>query len=201
MAKSNAPMEAAADELDRVTIFLHLGLAVFGVAAWLVGSGIIGAGADDYDHPDHFWYLQHRWIGITFAVFLLARLVWGFVGPASVRFVNWVPWTRARFHWVVEDLRLLAHFKVPERPPHVGIAGLVQSLGLILFVWLALSGLTNAIAITPGMKLEGWPRVIKYWHAAAGGLLIPAYLILHVGGTIAHSLAGKGIWKKMLFLK
>ncbi len=61
--------------LDRVTRFLHLGLAVFGVWAWLIGSGWIGAGAADYERPDHFWYIQHRWVGITFTVFLLARIL------------------------------------------------------------------------------------------------------------------------------
>lgn len=186
--------------LDRVTRFLHLGLAVFGVWAWLIGTGIIGAGAGDYDHADHSWYLQHRWVGITFSAFLLARIIWGLVGPTNIRFVNWVPCTPSRFKLVIEDVRLLLRFKVPERPTHVGLSGFVEALGLLAFTWLAVSGVINAVEITPGVKLMGWPRVIKGWHQI-GDVLVPAYLILHIGGTIAHSLVGKQVWKKMLFLE
>lgn len=195
---TTTPMATA--PLDAVTRLLHLGLAVFGVGAWLIGSGWIGAGAGDYDHPDHFWYIQHRWVGITFTVFLLARILWGFVGPASARFVNWMPWTRQRLGWVVEDLRSLRHLRIPDRPTHVGLSGLVEAFGLLVFLWLGLSGLSNAFAITPGIKLTGWPRVIKHWHEI-GDVLVPVYLILHVGGTVAHSVAGKPVWKKMLFLE
>ncbi|MGH8397611.1 MAG: cytochrome b/b6 domain-containing protein [Gammaproteobacteria bacterium] len=186
--------------LDRVTRFLHLGLAVFGVWAWLIGSGWIGAGAGDYDHPDHSWYIQHRWVGITFTGFLFARILWGVIGPTNARFANWVPWTRGRFKLVIEDVRSLLRLRIPDRPTHAGLSGLVEALGLLVFLWLAVSGLTNAITITPGVKLTGWPRVIKHWHEI-GDVLVPAYLVLHVGGTIAHSLAGKHIWKKMLFLE
>ncbi|MEO9188867.1 MAG: cytochrome b/b6 domain-containing protein [Acetobacteraceae bacterium] len=187
--------------LDVVTRLLHLGLVVFGVWAWLVGSGWIGAGAADYEKPDHFWYIQHRWVGITFAVFLLARILWGFVGPASVRFVNWVPWTRARLRLVVEDVGSLLRLRIPDRPTHVGLSGFVEALGLLVFLWLALSGLSNAITITPGVKLTAaWPHFIKHWHQI-GNVLVPAYLILHVGGTVAHSVVGKQVWKKMLFLE
>lgn len=191
----------ATPPLDVTTRFLHLGLAVFGIWAWLIGSGWIGAGAGDYDHPDHSWYLQHRWVGITFSVFLLLRILWGFVGPASARFANWVPWTRTRFKAVIEDVQSLLHFRFPLRPTHVGIAGLVQALGLLVFLWIALSGLSNAFFITPGVKLAGhWPRFIKHYHEI-GDVLIPLYLILHIGGAITHSLAGKQVWKKMLFLE
>lgn len=187
------------EPLDAVSRLLHLGLAVFGVGAWLIGSGWIGAGAGDYDHPDHFWYLQHRWVGITFTGFLLARILWGFVGPRGARFVNWVPWTWPRFKVVLEDIRGLLRFRVPDHPTHVGLSGLVQALGLLVFLWLGVSGLVNAVAITPGVKLTGWPRVIKHWHEI-GDVLVPAYLLLHVGGTLVHSLTGRNVWKKMLFL-
>lgn len=186
--------------LDAVSKFLHLGLAIFGVGAWLIGSGWIGAGAGDYDHPDHFWYLQHRWVGITFTAFLFARILWGFVGPAAARFVNWVPWTWPRFKIVLEDIRTLLRFRIPDHATHVGLPGLVQALGLLVFLWLGVSGLINAVAIAPGLKLTGWPRVIKHWHEI-GDVLVPAYLLLHVGGALLHSLTGRHVWKKMLFLE
>ena len=192
---------ASPKPLDGVTRFLHLGLAVFGVWAWLVGSGWIGDGAADYEHVDHSWYIQHRWVGITFSAFLFARILWGVIGPKNVRFTSWVPWTKDRFKLVIEDVRSLLRLRVPDRPTHVGLSGFVEALGLLVFLWLAVSGLSNAITITPGVKLTAaWPHLIKHWHQI-GNVLVPAYLVLHVGGTIAHSLVGKQVWKKMLFLE
>lgn len=191
--ETNAP-------LDGVSRFLHLGLAVFGVWAWLVGSGWIGAGAGDYKKPDHFWYTQHMWVGITFSAFLLARILWGFVGPESAQFRNWVPWNAALLKPVVEDLRTLLRFRIPDRPSHVGLSGLVQALGLLVFLWIGLTGLVNAFTITPGEKLLGWAHEVKELHET-GDVLVPAYLILHVGGALLHSLTGRPVWKKMLFLE
>ncbi|HKT32276.1 MAG TPA: cytochrome b/b6 domain-containing protein [Gammaproteobacteria bacterium] len=191
--ETNAP-------LDGVSRFLHLGLAVFGVWAWLVGSGWIGAGAGDYKKPDHFWYTQHMWVGITFTAFLLARILWGFVGPESAKFRNWVPWNAALFKPVVEDLRTLLRFRIPDRPSHVGLSGLVQALGLLVFLWIGLTGLVNAFTITPGEKLLGWAHEVKELHETAD-VLVPAYLILHVGGALLHSLTGRPVWRKMLFLE
>ncbi|HEU0195585.1 MAG TPA: cytochrome b/b6 domain-containing protein [Nevskiaceae bacterium] len=191
---------AATASLDRTTRLLHLGIAVFGVWAWLVGAGIIGAGARDYNRPDHLWYTQHEWVGIVFAAFLFARIAWGLIGPSSARFTSWIPWNRARCKLVGEDIRSLLHFKLPERPAHAGLSGCVQALGLLVFLWLAVSGLISAVTITPGTQLTGWPHGVKHWHQI-GVYLIPAYLTLHVGATLLHSLAGRPIWKKMLFLE
>lgn len=181
--------------LDKVSRFLHLGLAVFGVWAWWIGEA-----ADDYKRADHFWYTQHMWVGIVFTAFLLARIIWGFVGPQTARFHNWVPWNAALFKPVIEDLRTFLRFRVPERPTHEGLSGLVQALGLLAFLWLGLSGLALSVLITPGSKLGGWAHEIKELHEI-GNVLVPAYLILHVGGTLLHSLTGKQVWKKMLFLE
>lgn len=200
MTETPSTTPIAAPPLDVITRLLHLGLAVFGVWSWLDGLGWIGAGASDYDNPVYSGYIQHRWVGIVFTVFLLARILWGFVGPASVRFVDWVPWTPARLKVVVDDVRSLLRLRVPEHPTHVGLSGFVEALGLLAFLWLGLSGLLSAFTITPGIPVFGWLHVVKHWHQI-GNVLVPAYLILHVGGTVAHSIVGKQVWKKMLFLK
>lgn len=200
MTETPSTTPIAAPPLDVITRLLHLGLAVFGVWSWLNGLGWIGAGASDYDHAVYSGYIQHRWVGIGFTVFLLARILWGLVGPTSVRFVNWVPWTLARLKVVVDDVRSLLRLRVPEHPTHVGLSGFVEALGLLAFLWLGLSGLLSAFTITPGVPVFGWLHVIKHWHQI-GNVLVPAYLILHVGGTVAHSIVGKQVWKKMLFLK
>ena len=101
---------------------------------------------------------------------------------------------------MVEDVRSLLRLRIPDHPTHVGLSGFVEALGLLVFLWLGLSGLSSAFTITPGVPLTGWLHVIKHWHQI-GNVLVPAYLILHVGGTVAHSVVGKQVWKKMLFLE
>lgn len=103
-----------------------------------------------------------------------------------------VPWTWSRFKLVIEDLRTLLRFRVPDRPSHMGLSGLVQALGLLAFLWLGLSGLLLAFTITPGARLTGWADGINELHEI-GEVLVPAYLILHVGGTVLHIIAGKQV--------
>ncbi len=82
-APSTTPIAVA--PLDVVTRLLHLGLAVFGVWSWLDGLGWIGAGASDYDNPVYSGYIQHRWVGIVFTVFLLAVIEhWHQIGNVLV---------------------------------------------------------------------------------------------------------------------
>lgn len=195
MVAVNSVVPATDAPLDRTSRFLHLGMAVFGVWAWWIGEA-----ADDYKRADHFWYTQHLWVGIVFTVFLLARVLWGLIGPANARFVNWVPWTRARFRLVLEDLGMLLRFKVPDRATHMGLAGLVQALGILLFLWVGLSGLALSVLITPGVKTVGAVHDFQEWHEATN-VLIWIYLILHVGAVLLHALTGKQVWKKMLFLE
>jgi cytochrome b len=187
-------MSVPEEPLDRTTRLLHLGLAVFGVWAWWIGDG-----AGDYKRVAHPGYTQHMWVGIAFTAFLFARIVWGLVGPESARFTNWVPWNASRFRAVIEDLRMLLRFRVPDRSSHLGLAGLVQALGLLAFMWLGSSGLVLALTIMPGAPVTGWVHAIKELHEI-GKVLVPVYLILHVGAVALHAIAGKPIWKKMLFL-
>jgi hypothetical protein len=56
-----------------------------------------------------------------------------FWGPDRARFTAWAPYTSARLRLVFEDIRTLLRLKLPERPPHQGLAGLWEALGLMVF--------------------------------------------------------------------
>jgi cytochrome b len=187
-------MNGKAVKLDVTSRALHIGLALFGVAAWWTGED-----ANDYARPEHSGYDIHLWLGIGMAVFVMLRLGWGLAGPAPARFSNWVPWNAARFKLVMDDLKGFLKLRLPERETHEGIAGLVQALGLLLFTWLSASGVVIAIMVQPGERLTGWAHALKETHEATGEL-IPAYLILHVGAVVLHAFRGRQIWKKMIFL-
>lgn len=192
-----SPMQQRIDEvhLDVPTRIFHAGLAVFGVAAWWLGED-----AGDYHKPDHSGYTIHMWVGLTFTVFLALRLLYGFFGPRELRFAAWVPWTRQRFAAVMDDIRTLLRFRLPEPVTHRGLNALVQSLGLLLFTWQGFAGALMSILIVPGERATGWLHGVKEVHQWAA-VWIPTYLALHVGAAVLHSITGRHIWKKMLFLE
>lgn len=189
-------MQQTENRLDVPTRVFHLGLVVFGVAAWWLGED-----ADDYHRADHSGYTLHMYVGLAFTAFLLLRLIWGFVGPRELRFSAWLPYTRERLAYVKEDLRTLARFKLPEPVTHRGFNALVQGLGIILFTWQGASGALMSLLITPGEKTHGWLSVMREVHQEWGAIWIPTYLALHVGAAVLHAFTGKHIWRKMVFLK
>jgi hypothetical protein len=123
------------EELDGITIFLHAGLMVLGVLAWLTGQW-----AGDYKKLHHWGFAIHKHLGIGLAFFLLLRIGYGFVGPSAARFAAWVPYSLDRLNAVWEDLLALVKLKLPDRPARQGLAGLVETFGLAVFTWMAATG-------------------------------------------------------------
>jgi cytochrome b len=181
-------------QLDLVTRLIHLALVVLAVAAFTSGEF-----AGDYKRPDHLGFDAHSWVGIVLSAVIAIRMAWGFAGPGVARFSTWMPYSRARFRLVVEDLRGLAMLKLPERPAHEGLAGLVQMFGLLVFAWMAITGTVLFYLIEPGMRAGGTARVFKELHET-GQVLIPLYLGLHVGAVVMHALQGRQLWRRMFFL-
>jgi cytochrome b len=192
---SEAPKGTEPEELDGITIFLHAGLMILGLLAWLTGEW-----AGDYKKLHHigFWVHKHLGIGLTF--FLILRIGYGFVGPATARFANWVPYTLERLKLVWDDIITLAKLKLPDRQAHQGLAGLVETFGLAVFAWMAATGTCMYYLLLPGQKAQGAVHVIKELHEAAEGL-IAVFLVIHVGAVLLHALAGDHRWRKMVFLE
>ena len=181
--------------LGTFAILIHLGLFFFGIAAWLTG-GL----ADDYKRIEHSGFTLHSWTGMGLACFIFLRLLLGLFGPHGVRFTRWVPLTRERLLRVWEDIAGLLRFRLPERPPHQGIAGLVQTFGLSVFFLMALTGGFMFFSLEPGRKATGLLHSVKELHEV-GELLIPFFLSMHGGAVVLHALRGRHLWRKMLFLR
>ncbi|MBL4711651.1 MAG: cytochrome b/b6 domain-containing protein, partial [Gammaproteobacteria bacterium] len=104
--------------------FIHMGLAVFGILAYLTAEGA--------EHNDGgFEYLLHAYLGLTLMAFVLFRVVGGFAGSQKMRFSNCSPFSRLQWTQSIEDIKGLTKFSMPERGMHEGLAGLVQIFGLI----------------------------------------------------------------------
>jgi len=152
----------------------HLGLMVFGIAAWLSGDG-----ADDYKKYEHLWFTVHSWIGMGLASSISLYILYCTMGPKKSRFSQWVPYTKERLQMVRQDISGLLRFRLPDRPAHQGLAGLVQFFGVLVFLGMAVTGGVMFVLIEPGSKAQGLAHAIKEVHEA-GGILIPLYLSIHV---------------------
>jgi cytochrome b len=184
----------ATDELDVTTRIIHLGFILFGISAWLTGEL-----AEDFEEGETLGYNIHSWLGLALAAVIAMRLVYGFVGPANIRFFTWFPVTGARLATVWDDIRAMLLLKFPDAPLHHGLAGLVQAAGLLLFAWMAATGTWLYFFLVPGMEAEGLLHLVEELHEV-GEELIPVYLVLHVGAVVLHALAGRHKWRKMFFV-
>ncbi len=181
--------------LGPLAILVHLGLVLLGIAALLTGGF-----ADDYKRIEHAGFTLHSWIGMGAAVVIVLRVLLGLAGPRNLRFTGWVPLTRERMRLVLEDLSGLLKFRMPERPSHQGLAGLVQTFGLSVFFLMALTGASMFFLLEPGQRSTGLLHSVKEVHEV-GELLIPLFLSMHGGAVLLHALRGRHLWRKMLFLR
>jgi cytochrome b len=183
------------EELDSFTIFLHFGLMLFGVFAWITGEW-----HECFKGLKHLGFPVHQMVSLGAVLFVSVRLFHGFYGPDRARFAAWAPCTPARLRLVFEDIRTLLRLKLPERPPHQGLAGLWEALGLMVFTWMSATGLVIFLILTAGYQTSGAIHVMKELHEV-GEDLIPIFLAVHVSAVIIHALAGDHRWRKMFFLK
>ena len=166
---------------------LHMGMAGFGIAAFLTGEFA-------EDGSNSLGYLLHAYLGLSLATFVLLRFLRGVVGSGPLLFSDWSPLSRRQWRLALEDLRSLIRFQVPERGMHEGIAGLTQAFGIAVFAWMGATG-SGLFLLGGGPESELF-EVVEEIHEV-GEALIPLYLTLHVGSVLLHSLAGHSIWRRM----
>ena len=183
-------VEEGADSFVRL---FHLGLILFGITAWLTGDA-----ADDYKKYEHFWFTMHGWIGMGLVSSLFLYMLYCTLGPKKSRFSQCVPHTKERLQMIRQDIGGLLRFRLPDRPSHQGLAGLVQLLGVLVFLGMAVTGAMMFVMLEPGSKAHGLVHAIKEVHEA-GEILIPLYLAIHVGAVVLHSITGRQVWKRIFF--
>ena len=162
--------------------FIHLGLAGFGVGAYLTGELAEGGLATN-------GYLLHAYLGLSLLAVMFVRFGAGMSQSPSLGFRHWRLLSRHFWITVVMDIKGLFRLQVPEHARHEGLAGLVQALGLLIFFWMAATG-TVLYVIGAQTALFEFTEEL---HEAGEGL-IPLYLLLHVGAVILHTLVGKPVW-------
>lgn len=173
---------------NRRSQLLHWGLALFGIAAWLTGEN-----ADDGFNSNDF--LLHLYLGLAVFIFIVSRFAAGIFSHGKLSFKGWTYFNRQQWRMAAEDIGQLIRLKLPHRDMHQGIAGLVQFSGLLLFLWMAISG--TAIFLLQNSAGSALFEAVEEGHEI-GEALIPLFLILHVGAVIVHTLAGDHVLKSMI---
>lgn len=166
---------------------IHLGLAVFGITAYLTSEF-----ADN--DVTSIGYLLHSYLGLSVAAIIILRLVVGVATQGTLSFKSWYPFSIKQWQLLLEDFRSLLSLKIPERDRHQGLSGITQAFGLFIFTWMSLTGIALFML---GSSTES--KVFEFIEEVheVGETLIPLYLFLHVGAVVLHMLCGKPIWKKM----
>jgi len=166
---------------------IHFGMAFFGVFAFLTSEfaedGITSTG-----------YLLHSYLGLSLASIMLIRIAMGFTHSQASSFKTWSPFSKQQWQYAIEDFRSLLTLKIPERERHDGLAGITQAFGLLIFMWMSVTG--TALFMLGSETESNIFEYIEELHEV-GESLIPLFLALHVGAVILHTLCGKPIWRKM----
>jgi len=184
------------DKPDFTTLLLHAGITIFGLTAWLTGDW-----AGDYKRMSHPGFSLHKGMGICLALFILARLLYGVLGPEKFRWGSLIPLDlKAWLGSVVEDLQSLLKMELPDRPRFWGLKGVVQLFGLLVFSWMALTGSLLFTFLEPGRKAHGLLWLIKEMHEL-GETLIPIFLALHLTGVLRDAIWGQKRWRRVVFLE
>ncbi len=91
-------------------------------------------------------------------------------------------------------------FRLPDRASHQGLAGLVQTFGVLTFSWMAVTGTLMFFYLKLGQEASGVLHFVMEMHGI-GEAAIPLFLGLHVGAVVLHALFGNHLWRRMLFLE
>ena len=170
---------------------IHLGLAAFGITAFLTSElaeeGVASIG-----------YLVHSYLGLFLAAIMTLRIILGLCLLEAISFKNWSPFSAQQWKLALDDFRTLLSLRIPEREKHQGLSGITQAFGLFIFTWMSITGIA-LFMLGSGRESDAY-ELIEELHEV-GETLIPLYLFLHIGAVILHMLYGKPIWKKMFKFK
>ncbi|MGQ9860821.1 MAG: cytochrome b/b6 domain-containing protein [Thiobacillaceae bacterium] len=157
-------------------ILVFLLLASSHIATWLEFSWEVAA----------LWRL-HLWCGYLLIIGLVARLVWGIVGPSHARWSElWRPAV-----WL-EAVRKRRFFSPPEALGHHPLASLAYLLFYGMASCLAITGLALAAidqGVGPLYGVLGYAFESKSWFRTPHDWLeelILAFVIVHLAALILH---------------
>ena len=180
---------------DPLLRLLHAAIAL-SIVALVITSQL----ADWFEHgpyEDTIWNL-HILSGYVLTAGLLARLLWGLVGPASARWRDL--WHPAAWKASLKTLRLPSAHRVGHDP----LASLAYLFAYGVMAFMVVTGLGLAASEFQAGPLAGWlgnatwlEDVLKDPHEAGFALML-GFVGLHLAALVFHHLRGERVARSML---
>ncbi|MFI5304965.1 MAG: cytochrome b/b6 domain-containing protein [Nitrospiria bacterium] len=188
---------------DRVIRWLHASLALF-IVTQLLSSLVMQVpkpGRDQILTALGLASFQvHRFTGMGVLLILFFHWFWALAGHLPDGFGHLFPWTdKMRMKKVIEDLRLLLHFKIRDFPVKNEFAGAVHGLGLLVASLMVITGICLFYGINSDGAMTHSVHSIKKVHQFIANLMW-AYLIGHVSMGILHQWIGHRLLSDMFNL-
>lgn len=191
MSRSDAQIRRVYDPLLRL---LHWTIALSVLT--LVASSQLAEAFEHGPTETTLWNI-HLVAGYTFAAALLARLLWGLVGPASARW---------RDLWHPAAWRGLVRLRLPtaHRVGHDPVASLAYLFAYAVMALMVATGFGLAAVEFETGPLTGWlagatgfEELLEEPHEAGFALLL-GFIGLHLAALVFHHLRGERVAQSMV---
>lgn len=161
---------------DRFIRFFHWSTAVSFTVAYVSGDAAFDL---------------HLWVGYTLTTLVLARIGWGFFGPKSARWSDFVRPPRQVLGYLREVL-------AGNPPRHLGHNPVGGAMVVALMAGLSLTALSGiALQGLDGMS-GGWSDAFEEAHEALAGFTV-FLIVFHVAGVLISSvLHGENLVRAMI---
>jgi cytochrome b len=164
------------------------------IAHWLLAAAVLFNWFTDKP----LWL--HNWVGYLAALLVVARVIWGFIGPEHARFIGFVHGPRA----VIDYLAGLVRFSSQRHLGHSPAGGAMIVALLVMIAATTTTGMATLAADRGEGPLSGivskverpprvpgqrrTPLVIKEVHEILANITL-ALVVLHVCGVVLASFA------------
>ncbi len=170
---------------DLPTRIFHWTLVVLIACAWLSFEF-----SEELEDPRLVW---HRWNGLALLTLIVWRILWGFAGPANVRFASFVRGPRAALAYA----RDLAAGTPRRFLGHNPLGGLVVLALIALVAAIGTLGLFalehNDNATGPLYKYAGeaWAKVFTSWHRFLFEPVLLILIAIHITANVLYGVVKK----------
>ncbi len=170
---------------DLPTRVFHWTLVVLIAGAWATFEF-----SEELDDPRLVW---HRWNGLALLTLIVWRILWGFAGPANMRFASFVSSPSA----AVRYARDLATGTPRRFLGHNPLGGLVVVVLIALVATIGTLGLFalehNDLATGPLYKYAGeaWAKVFTSWHRFLFEPVLLILIAIHITANILYGIVKK----------
>lgn len=137
----------------------------------------------------------HEWVGIAAALIVIAHVVYSMFSTGNASWRTLYPWLsgEGRCKLLAELRQIGSWYKgLPHPDEQHALASTIHGAGLLLVLFQGLTGVCLFLGMEKNGAMSAGIREVKEMHELAGMLMI-AYLALHVAAAIWHQKLGHDV--------